>query len=48
MAGLVWHERIQHNDCYVYAKAPHDFWAGRGLYTNNFGIDGFLYFRSLR
>ncbi|MDP9173966.1 MAG: DUF2029 domain-containing protein [Planctomycetota bacterium] len=40
---LVWRAPMSHSDCGVYATAAQDWWAGRGVYLHNFGIDGFLY-----
>jgi alpha-1,2-mannosyltransferase len=43
IANMVLRKPFDHNECPIYLRACWDWWAGRGLYDKNFGIDGFLY-----
>jgi hypothetical protein len=43
VSWLVLRKPFDHNECPIYVRACWDWWAGQGLYENNFGIDGFLY-----
>jgi len=40
---LVWRDPVNHNVCVEYATPSHNWLAGRGLYLDNMGVDGFLY-----
>jgi hypothetical protein len=43
ISWLVLRKPFDHNECPIYLRACWDWYRSRGLYSQNFGIDGFLY-----